>query len=105
MLEHPQGARLTRKDYRKFDEEDAKTAASNDTPAPSTTGHAALAQADPSVQAIAKGTAETKAIEPELPPFRVPPPSAIAGVLIRDWADGKIGAGGWKGPKPQKNNL
>lgn len=25
------------------------------------------------------------------PPFRLPPLSAIAGVLIRDWVDGKIG--------------
>jgi len=24
------------------------------------------------------------------PPFRVPPATAIAGVLIRDWAEGKV---------------
>lgn len=28
---------------------------------------------------------------PDDPPFRLPPPTAIAGVLIRDWVDGKIG--------------
>lgn len=28
--------------------------------------------------------------KPEDPPFRLPPATAIAGVLIRDWAEGKI---------------
>lgn len=40
------------------------------------------------------------------PPFRVPPATAIAGVLIRDWADGKIGYGRDESLSPaQKNNL
>lgn len=30
-------------------------------------------------------------VEEYAPPFRVPPTSAIAGVLIRDWAEGKLG--------------
>jgi NAD+ diphosphatase len=30
-------------------------------------------------------------VEDDDPPFRVPPLTAIAGVLIRDWAEGKIG--------------
>lgn len=29
--------------------------------------------------------------KPDDPPFKVPPTTAIAGVLIRDWAEGKIG--------------
>ena len=36
------------------------------------------------------------------PPFRVPPTTAIAGVLIRDWAEGKINIGTGSG---QKGNL
>ncbi|TRM68760.1 NUDIX hydrolase domain-like protein [Schizophyllum amplum] len=34
--------------------------------------------------------ANAKAPESPEPPFRIPPPTAIAGVLIKDWAEGKI---------------
>lgn len=37
------------------------------------------------------------------PPYRLPPDSAIAGVLIRDWAEGKIGFFDQKAPR--RNNL
>ncbi len=45
-------------------------------------------------------TAEgTEVQKPDVPAFRVPPVTAIAGVLIRDWAEGKIGF------EPKQNNL
>lgn len=40
----------------------------------------------------AKPSAEPVALDD--PPFRLPPVTAIAGVLIRDWVDGKINFGG-----------
>ncbi|TFK21991.1 NAD+ diphosphatase [Coprinopsis marcescibilis] len=50
----------------------------------------------------AKASAPQVGSEVDEPPFRVPPSSAIAGVLIRDWVDRKIGFE----PKPfQKMNL
>jgi NAD+ diphosphatase len=30
-------------------------------------------------------------VEGDDPPFRVPPLTAVAGVLIKDWAEGRIG--------------
>jgi len=36
-------------------------------------------------------------VDPEAPPFRVPPRTAIAGVLISDWVSGKHGGGILKG--------
>ena len=89
VLAHPQGARLSRKDYRRFDEEESKIA--SEKAGTSTSGQATTTPA---------AKEETK--EDDLPPFRVPPSSAIAGVLIRDWVEGKIGSGGWRG---RKNNL
>jgi NAD+ diphosphatase len=63
---------------------------------------AALAHSDPSITA----SANVKTTEPrgkisddEEPPFRVPPMTAIAGVLIRHWAEGKMQA------TLQKGNL
>lgn len=54
--------------------------------------------AEPAAIALAPSAAATPAVEKaedvvvtEEPPFRLPPLTAIAGVLIRDWVDGKIG--------------
>ena len=41
--------------------------------------------------AESKTTPEQPSYSDEPPPFRLPAVSAIAGVLIRDWVDGKIG--------------
>ena len=68
MLAHKLGTTITRQEHKKFDaDEDSKDAHKD----------ASVVNQD------------------EPPAFRVPPLTAIAGVLIRDWADGKIGAGGW----------
>lgn len=46
-------------------------------------------------ESVEDRTAETKMVQIEFknddPPFRLPPVTAIAGVLIRDWVEGKIG--------------
>jgi NAD+ diphosphatase len=61
-------------------------------------------QADSSASAPTNGQEkQDKAVADEEPPFRLPPDSAIAGVLIRDWADGKIGFFDQKAPP--RNNL
>jgi len=47
-----------------------------------------------------------KSVPSEEPPFRLPPETAIAGLLIRDWVDGKIGfKEGHSKATSQKNNL
>jgi len=79
ILAHPEGARITRQEYKKFDDEDTKKGdqSQNSQQPPSTTSDSAVSQTS------------TK----PLPPFRVPPTTAIAGVLIRDWAEGRYGNG------------
>ncbi|KAL0955787.1 hypothetical protein HGRIS_002001 [Hohenbuehelia grisea] len=57
------------------------------------TGAAALAHSDPSIQAAEKPVENSIPASDMEPPFRLPPVTAIAGVLIRDWATGKIGFG------------
>uniref|UniRef100_A0A0W0FJF1 Uncharacterized protein n=1 Tax=Moniliophthora roreri TaxID=221103 RepID=A0A0W0FJF1_MONRR len=60
-------------------------------------GAGALAHSDPSIVANAAvappklndGVVEN--VQEGEPPFRVPPATAIAGMLIRDWAERKIG--------------
>lgn len=46
---------------------------------------------------------EDAEVHAEAPPFRLPPLSAIAGVLISDWANGKVVVGGVRTMK--KGNL
>ena len=71
MLNHPEGTRFTRTDVKKMAE---ITEGKQDDSQPS-------AASSPPEAARTEGD----------PPFRLPPTTAIAGVLIRDWADGKIG--------------
>ncbi|KAG9101037.1 nucleolar DEAD-box protein required for synthesis of 60S ribosomal subunit [Ceratobasidium sp. 370] len=65
VLAHPEGTNIRRREYKNFDE----------------------AQ-DRSTKAAAAGT-EAQASS-DLPAFRVPPKSAIAGVLISQWARGEV---------------
>lgn len=44
-------------------------------------------------------------VNAEEPPFRLPPTTAIAGVLIRDWVDGKIGFPKESETVAQRGNL
>lgn len=60
MLDHPLGATLTNRDQK-------------------------------ALTAIAAGDeAPKEEVKKDLPPFRLPPTTAIAGVLIRDWVEGRI---------------
>lgn len=89
VLAHAQGSTIRRAEYRKFDDDDAK---------PST---------EKEVEKDARGTTAAAQMPSEPtapPPFRVPPTTAIAGILIRDWASGVIGRGGSKAPQ-QRGNL
>ena len=72
-------------------------------------GAAALAHSDPSITAkemlsTTVNTAETqvKTSNEEEPPFRVPPMTAIAGVLIQHWAEGRMQG---NSASVQKGNL
>ncbi|KAI5118889.1 hypothetical protein M0805_003564 [Coniferiporia weirii] len=75
VVAHKHGSTISRQEHKKFDAEDD-----------------------------ADKDGEKVHVEDTHPPFRVPPLTAIAGVLIRDWASGKIGAGG-PGSAQQKGNL
>lgn len=80
VLEHPDGTTLTRGPR-----------------APASSGSGALAHSDPAQErARDTGRPEVKAEGDELT-FRLPPLTAIAGVLIADWAYGRIGGVGKKG--------
>ena len=52
------------------------------------------AQEDSANQVLTPAESKTTPTQPSYsdePPFKLPAVSAIAGVLIRDWVDGKIG--------------
>ncbi|TFK44952.1 NAD+ diphosphatase [Crucibulum laeve] len=99
VLNHKSGTRFGRNDYKKMSEMvDGK-----DPQKPET---------EPAVQAFTPSEATAKAPEAKVEqyetPFRVPPITAIAGVLIKDWAEGRIGFsvdGGDTTVIMQKGNL
>ncbi|KAJ3575274.1 hypothetical protein NP233_g1197 [Leucocoprinus birnbaumii] len=75
VLNHRSGTYLSGRDYKKI-------------------GDSLDKKDDPNVKALAPG-AKVEDTKPQAddPPFKIPPITAIAGVLIRDWAEGKIGFG------------
>lgn len=91
VLRHRAGTRFDKSDYKKMNEV--------------TEGQSNLEQkvgVDSAMQALTP--AESKSTPQQLsyddePPFRLPGVTAIAGVLIRDWVDGKIGF------PPNANNV
>lgn len=64
VLAHPDGTNIRRREYKNFDEAQDHSAK-------------------------ATGPVDPQAPK-DLPPFRVPPTSAIAGVLISQWAKGEV---------------
>lgn len=84
------GATLTRRDNRMIAKiQDGEPASGGD-------GAGALAHSDPSIKAQEAKPVVVAKPEPaavDEPPFRVPPLTAIAGVLISEWAHGKIQPG------------
>lgn len=71
VLEHPLGTNLARREYKKLDENAQPEPSSNNT------------------QTMQKADEQARDAPVDLPPFRVPPRTAIAGVLISDWAYGR----------------
>jgi NAD+ diphosphatase len=55
---------------------------------------------DPNVKALAPGPGAEDVKSPEETPFKLPPITSIAGVLIRGWAEGKIGFGSGQKVEP-----
>ena len=82
VLKHRAGTRFEKSDYKKMNE--------------MTDGQSNLEQkahVDSMMQALtpAESTTTRQTSYSDEPPFRLPGAAAIAGVLIRDWVDGKIG--------------
>ncbi|EGO00387.1 hypothetical protein SERLA73DRAFT_180970 [Serpula lacrymans var. lacrymans S7.3] len=101
VLAHPTGTNFTRRDYKQIAEIQEGSNNSSDTQQ----GAAALAHSDPTIKAKEEASAMAKqqgvaVHKDEEPPFRMPPITAIAGVLIRHWAEGKAG-----GNEGLKGNL
>jgi NAD+ diphosphatase len=83
VLQHNEGTSFTRSDYRYFEkriEERVNVTVSGGDPLG---GDAAVHDSSPRV------VPAPAVIDANEPPFRVPPRTAIAGVLISDWAYGK----------------
>ena len=88
VLRHPSGTNFSKREYKAMDDDangDQQHAA------------AALAHSDPGITAKEGLNAEVNRVEPQVgaagdnePPFRVPPMTAIAGVLIRHWVEEKM---------------
>ena len=85
MLAHPHGTRMGNRDPRKPDPE-------------STAGNLAG-------DAQKSGGAATADPDADEPPFRLPPISAIAGVLISDWAHRKVVITGTDPSRSLRGNL
>ena len=83
VLEHRKGTRLDKSDYKKLNEmlEGRSNLEQN-------------AKVDSAIQVLTPAESKSTSKQPSYgdePPFKLPAVSALAGVLIRDWVDGKIG--------------
>lgn len=80
MLDHSSGTRFSSAEYKKMSD---STEGSNNQ----------------------QNTTIMEEIKNDDPPFKLPPITAIAGVLIRDWAEGKIGFPPEDGGAKHKGHL
>jgi len=94
ILSHPTGTTFSRRDYKVLN--DGQDGTDKDTDQPQQ-GVSALAHSDLSITPkeglgtkVILAESQPKPSNEEEPPFRVPPMTAIAGVLIRHWAEGKM---------------
>ena len=85
MLAHPHGTRMGNRDPRKPDSETTAGSLAGD--------------------AQKSGDAATAHPDADEPPFRLPPISAIAGVLISDWAHRKVVITGTDPSRSLRGNL
>lgn len=91
VLTHVNGTHISKKVWKKLGEQEEGRIRTipND-------GAAALAHSDPKIEAAMPKEEEGGKDEP---PFKVPPLTAIAGVLLQHWVDGKD----YKGPQVSSN--
>ena len=89
MLAHPDGTNLRKRDYAKLDEITSGSAPKQQQQQ-QRAGIESASDMDTS-QAAARPQIEVQEETKDIgePPYRVPPRSAIAGVLISDWAYGR----------------
>ena len=84
VLRHPQGTNFIGRDHKILEAHEQRLDKAS-----------ALAHSDPNLQQdddvreASPGTIKTGQDASD-PPFRVPPLTAVAGVLIRDWVEGRI---------------
>ncbi|KAF6763009.1 NAD+ diphosphatase [Ephemerocybe angulata] len=87
VLDHKAGTTFRKSDFKRMNEIVEGKATEDKTNAEMAAQ--ALSPADPG--AASKPVLQREPTDDDEPPFRLPPLTAIAGVLIRDWVDGKIG--------------
>ncbi|TFK54553.1 hypothetical protein OE88DRAFT_1655272 [Heliocybe sulcata] len=89
VLAHPEGSNFGRREHRLMA---AAQEEKNNLEHPPQQGAAALAHSDPNVEQnkAKQQEIEAAAKEGDGPLFKVPPKTAIAGVLISDWAHGRL---------------
>jgi len=107
VLRHHSGTNFSRRDYKKMAEIQDGPDNNADT---KKVDISALAHSDASIKvkeaAIAKPREQTVEIDKDdEPPFRMPALTAIAGVLIQHWAEGKILLEDNANPSTVKGNL
>ncbi|KAI0663364.1 NUDIX hydrolase domain-like protein [Cubamyces menziesii] len=100
VLGHRDGTTLTRRDHRGFAAA-AEKSNPNDQQQP-TTSSTANPLAGDAVKAGEKEAANAVQEPLSAPPFKIPPLSAIAGVLIAEWAHGRAG---FQPDSPKRGNL
>lgn len=86
VLNHKTGTKFAGRDYKKLSE-----IVDGPSTQPPAGDIAARALAPPDPRTINEVPKPVETASQDEPPFRVPPTSAIAGVLIRDWAERRIG--------------
>ncbi|RXW24948.1 hypothetical protein EST38_g902 [Candolleomyces aberdarensis] len=86
VLNHRTGTKFGKSDYKKM----AEIVEGKPVEDQTNTNAAAQALTPPNSSAPRKAVVEPTS-SPDDPPFRLPPVTAIAGMLIRDWIDGKVG--------------
>ncbi|KAH9892734.1 NUDIX hydrolase domain-like protein [Cubamyces lactineus] len=102
VLAHRDGTTLTRRDQRELAaaaEKSNPNQQQQQQPTPSSTANALAGDA---VKAGEKEAANAVQEPPSAPPFKMPPLTAIAGVLIAEWAHGRAG---FQPDAPKRGNL
>lgn len=88
VLNHADGSNISRREYKRIEEtiNGQSNVASKDGPPPTDAAQAAK------VQEASAASAGPDPVKTDEPLFRVPPLTTIAGVLISDWAHGRLPA-------------